>query len=163
MKEILKKKWIWILYMVIFGAFSLQRAIDFFSPGETPFLYYQILMIFSINEGWVPTSYIFTIASVVLNIAMFILLWFYIFEKRFFSVSFIVLILISKIISDSLGHSFELNIIKSLFYESNILAWQVSINLFLWLLPSYLALADYIVKKMKTNRAQKKALKNFSA
>jgi hypothetical protein len=149
MKKFLKQKWMWLIYIVLFGALVVQRLFVFVSTTEQGFLYYKILMVMSVNSGHVPSAYLFTIASLVLNVATLIFLWFYIFNARCFSASFILTFILARIPCDLLGHSYEFNTIKALYYQSESAAISAGFHLFFWMLPSYLAMGDYVLRKLK--------------
>ena len=107
-------------------------------------------MIFSINQGKFPLFYVMTLASFILNIVAFLFLWFYIFDSKKFSLHFISLLLIARIIVDILGHSYEFITIKSLYYQLETDATLTAINLIAWMIPSYIAMIDYIFQKNKS-------------
>lgn len=154
MIKILKEKWMWLIYIMMFGYLIGNRAYEFFYYTQAPYLYYKILLIFSINQGHFPIFYIFAIASVLLNIAAFFFLYFYLSGFRKFSIPFISFMLIARIIIDIFGHSYEFMTIKSLYYQQQSDAWLTLINLLAWILPSYIAMGDYIAQKIKKNKKQ---------
>lgn len=147
--KLIKEKWMWLVYAAMFGALVGGRIFVFVSPSEQTYLYYKIMLIMSINQGHFPAVYVLSIASLILNTAAFIFLWFYVFDSKKFSFHFILLLLIARVYCDFLGHSYEFNTIKSLYYQSETAARIAGANLFFWILPSYLAMGDYIIKKIK--------------
>jgi len=158
-KKLLKEKWMWLLYLVLFSIFVGQRIYSFFWPKNPEYFYHQILMIFSVNQDLWPFPYLSTISSLILSIFTIGFLWFYTLNKKFFSAAFISVITIARLISDIGGYSYEWNTIQALFYQSAITSHLAAINLILWILPSYLAMGDYIVKKLNL-RGSKRKIKN---
>lgn len=149
MLNFLKKKWIWVLYILMFGTIVSTRAFAFFFPSQQVNLYYKIYTIMSINMNHLPILFIFTIASLILGYFTFIFLWFYVFEKKVFSIDFVILIFFIRILCDMRGHSYEWNTVRSLYFQSPITAWNDGLLLFFLILPSYLAMTDYVVQKIK--------------
>jgi hypothetical protein len=148
-KQFLQKRWLWIIYRVLFGIITVRRNCAFVLPSETFFFYNQVVMIFCINQGQWPVAYIFTSASIVFNTVIIVLLWFYAIEKHSFSISFIFFILAAKFMTDILGYSYEWNTIRALSYQSRSLAQLAAVNLILWQSPFYLAMGDYVVQKIR--------------
>ena len=155
MRKFLKEKWMWLVYITMFGALITGRIYVFVAPSEPAHLYYKIMMIMGVNQQHFPSAYILTIASFILSVFTLIFLWLYTFNIKKFSALFILLIIAARIVCDLLGHSYEFNTIKSLYYQSESAAWIAAANLFFWLLPSYLAMGDYVIQKIKSRHINK--------
>lgn len=153
----------WLLYIILFGSLMCSRVYSFFSPSQPAYFYHQVLMIFTINQDHWPFPYLLTITSLILNIFTVGLLWFYTLNKKFFSAAFISVITAARLISDIGGYSYEWNTIQALFYQSQSAARLALLNLILWVTPSYLAMWDYIIRKLKSRAILLKAQTNQKA
>ncbi len=155
MKKIfLKQKWIWLIYIIFFGGLIGQRLHAFFSIHSFVYLYYHILIIFSINQNIWPLSYIFAISSLLWGCLAVMMLLFYMLDRSIFSTSFIISVSLLRLVSDILGHSYEWMTIRSLFFQSQTLSAIAASNLILCLIPSYLAMGDAVLQSIKNKRNQ---------
>jgi len=158
-KIILKQKWMWIIYLLFFCFSTGERLYAFFNTSHPAYLYHQTLVILSVHQGLWPITYILTLASLLLNTTTAILLYFYIINRKIFSFSFILFATFFRLISDIFGYSYEWNSIRALFYESSSAAILAALALVLWIIPSYLAMADYLCQKQKSQLKSNKAIK----
>jgi len=152
MKDLLKTKWMWLIYLILFGAFALNKAIGFFSTAEPAHFFYQVSMIFHINNDLFPSGYVFTIAAILLNGFAFLFVWLYIIGSRYFSADFIVVMVLLRLTCDLFGSSYEWATVQSLYVQSRSLGINTGINFISWLLPSYLAMMDYIIRRVRRPR-----------
>jgi len=148
----LKENWMWLLYSLLFGSLIIYRADSIFNPHGLQFTYYTTLISMCASHIILPMSYIFALAALTLNTFIVIFIIFYAFRWNVFSKNFTLLILSVKIPTDLFGHSFEWVTIKALYHHSPSLAWNQGLTLFFWILPSYIALIDYLIRTMKSQK-----------
>lgn len=152
MNVTLKENWMWLLYSILFGSLIIYRATSILNPHGLQFTYYTTLIGMCASRAIVPISFIFALAALTLNTFITIFIIFYAFRWNVFSQNFTLLILAVKIPADIFGHSFEFVSLKALAHHSSSLAWNQGLTLFFWILPSYIALIDYLIRIMKSQK-----------
>ena len=141
-----KNNWIWLTYFIIYSFLSILNLLYFFSPDSPVGLYYNIAMAFNFHFFGI---YFFNFISVLLNVLTIFPLYLYTFNINFIDPRFWACFLILRLAFDVMGHNYDLNVIKSLYYENHILGIKTLIATVVLSIPSYMALFEYAFRKVK--------------
>ncbi len=140
----------WFVYLLFFETLLGQRAVSIFTPDQPQFFYYHVLIIMNMVAGKFPWAYVWMVLSILTNAFVLILIWLYAIRRFFFSSSFIIFFLVLKLAADIFGHSYEWVLVRSLFFQSLESGWLGLTDHVVWLIPSYIAILDYLGKKLKS-------------
>lgn len=145
------------IYFALFGLLTWSQAANLLNPEAQPSMYYQTLKAFT---PWAASYYLFALLSAALTV---ISLW------TLLAVTFGItwrpgqgffrLVLAARVISDVLGHNFEIQVFKSMAWvnpSATLLAVLVSLSL---LLPSYVAHWQYAFLKKRETRDEGRGTK----
>jgi len=139
-----KRRWLWEVYFVYFAAVTLNQALNIFLSSTTIYRFYHILMAF---DRWLGILYYVRIVCELIHALSLIPLFLFIFRLQWLDQNFWKWLIALRIGFDLVGHYYEYITIKSLFFSKPWMAMQLSVWLFLTILPFYYACLKYAFGK----------------
>lgn len=137
------KNWLWKLYGVFLTTYVFGGLRGIFSKNSSFDTYYTILIAF--NKYYIVFLAL-NIISLLINLLAPLVVFYYAFEIKS-SLKFWKVLFFVRIVFDLIGHHYELQFMKSSFYQS-IPYGLACIGFFvLPILPSYMAHYNYIFKR----------------
>ena len=138
--------WGWKIYLILFSLLILGNAISLFYEESYLYIYYNILITFDKSYLF---YYYYAVLNNVLELAVLVSLFLYVFKIRFLAPSFWQWIFVFRIVFDLVGHHFEFQTMKSLYLTDLHLALATTGIVFALMLPSYLGSFQYAFRQHK--------------
>ena len=140
----LRKKWIWETYFFLVLFYTLRDAYFFFSPGSPIHLYFYILYVFDFRFAFI---YSLNLVQILLSLTQCLALAFYVYRIRFLKPYVWQYTFILKIIFDLFGHSYQVNELKSFYYDNPKICLLFLLQSLILYLPSYVACYRYAFRQ----------------
>ena len=136
-------KLFWKFYSFVFYIIVLNNALQLLNKDSLIEIYYHTTIVFS---PWHIIPYLLNILNALINAIVCIFVLGYAFDLKGLSRA-PQLLFYARLLSDSIGHSYEWQIILSGFSQSKFAGFLGLASLILPLLPSYLALSRITFKQ----------------
>jgi hypothetical protein len=142
----LKHSWIWKIYLLILLLFVIKDAYHLLMPNSQIFFYYFILRVFDPTFYAAYTAYVMRI---LLNTVHWIPVFLYVYRVRFLSVEFWKCLFILRCIFEIIGHTFEMNVLASIYHAKPKILLTAFIIFIIPHVPSYIACYGYAFRREK--------------
>jgi len=124
----------WKIYFILFTILSIAVLANIFSAESIVYMYYHILSTF---QGHRIILYYLNVANALLTVLSLIPLFLFVFQKNFGNVRIWQSLFILRLLSEPLGHHYEVAFLKSLaFSHLGLLGFSLFVSLGV-ILPSY--------------------------
>lgn len=136
----------WKIYFLFFATATIWNLLFSLSPDSIIYVYYHVLMAF---DKHYRTAYFLSMASGVMAAIGLIPLFLFIFQLRFLPPQLWAILFVVKVVADLTGHSYEVELIKSLFYSSFWLTLSSLAVSLAFSLPAYIIFFKYAFRRHK--------------
>ena len=141
-------KLFWKMYACLFFVIVLSNALQLFNKDSLFGVYYNTTIVFN---KWYIVPYVLNILNALIGCVVFLFILGYALDLDYLTRAPQCLFYL-RLLSDSTGHSYELKMAQSAFYQGKLLGLITLASLILPILPSYMALwrMTFIPSQTKT-------------
>src|SRR6185503_4512269 len=145
------QRFIWELYFLVVLLFTVRKSFSFFDPQSDVYLYFEILTSF---DSGLKIIYLFNLLQIIFNVIQFLPLALFIYDKKLLTAIVWQIFFSFKVAFDLVGHTFESNILLSLWHSDTLLTVGIFVSSTAIYVPAYIALFLYAFcqKKLKLEK-----------